>query len=1097
MKAKNRSCKDNLAGTVAERRVAILALCFLACTAFAGNFYPGTSPATVPWPGGTVPYEFTNTLSAAQKQTYLDGLREWELAANVKFVPRASESRWILFAYNTNDFNNVSSGYDPQVVSISSLSRAQVAHEMGHSFGFTHENIRADQTNFLIVLSENITPGNLPFFQIDATGVPHGDYDFESVMHLAWDFASVERGVLPTQQPTPPSFPRHQFRMGNFALSPGDRAALSYLYGPPAVPLTNIVTTTADAGPGSLRAAMYYASDNPGPIVRFNIPTNDPGYSNGVFTIPLSGHLPTFATDRMVIDGSTQPGFAGKPLIVLDASQIIPETFTSDTLLIYSANNQIKNLSLQGFNWNGITLLYPDATNNTISGCWIGLDSTGSNAAPNAAQGILIDAGASRNIVGGTNAFDRNVLSGNRQYGIWISGSNTTGNVLLGNYIGTDAGGSFAISNAFGGVILTGATHGNVIGGTNPSARNVISGNTSAGLWITGAGVANNTVQGNYVGLNAVGTAAVPNSFAGMYLLDGARSNLVAQNVISGNSAEGLRLAGVGVTANVVAGNFIGTDAAGTNAVPNGFLGVGVYSGAVGNTIGGTTDAARNVISGNSVEGLRIQGVGATGNIVQGNYIGTDSGGLNPLPNKFPGLTIVSGAASNAIGGAVPGARNVISGNGTYGIAISDPGSDANVVQGNYIGLGADGSTALPNFDGVLLANGAIGNVLGGTTSAARNVISGNFGSGVNLTDAGTSGNFVQGNYIGTDAAGSIAVGNRGEGVYLHDGASENVIGGNAEGTGNVISGNGLRGIYAISPSTSGNRIQGNFIGTKSDGTNALGNNWDGVAFHESASNNVVGLASDGTGRGNTIAFNGFTGVYVGANGSGQSRGNTVRGNSIFSNGYLGINVVGGAEDLNGVTANDPGDADSGANNLQNYPVITNASASGASTTISGTLNSVANKSYIVDVYRNASPDPSGYGEGQIYLGSTTINTAGDGNAIFSLTGVGNFAGHNFSATATDQITGDTSEFSLNVLAASPPAPPVFTSQISMTNTGFLAGISVTIGQSYRVQVATGLEAIPIVWTDLTNFVATSTNFIFLDGSATNSPKRFYRAISP
>ena len=92
---------------------------------------------------------------------------------------------------------------------------------------------------------------------------------------------------------------------------------------------------------------------------------------------------------------------------------------------------------------------------------------------------------------------------------------------------------------------------------------------------------------------------------------------------------------------------------------------------------------------------------------------------------------------------------------------------------------------------------------------------------------------------------------------------------------------------------------------------------------------------------------------------------------------------------------------------------------------------------------------------------------------------------------------GDASEFSLNVLAASPPAPPVFTSQISLTSTGFLAGISVSIGQSYRVQGAIGLETNPIVWTELTNFVATSTNFIFLDGSTKNFPKRFYRAISP
>ncbi len=99
-------------------------------SSFAGNFYAGTSPANVPWPGGIVPYEFTNTLSAAQQQTYLDGLQEWELAANVRFVPHTSQTRWILFTYNTSGQDTVSPGYNPQIVTVDRLSRAQVCHEM-------------------------------------------------------------------------------------------------------------------------------------------------------------------------------------------------------------------------------------------------------------------------------------------------------------------------------------------------------------------------------------------------------------------------------------------------------------------------------------------------------------------------------------------------------------------------------------------------------------------------------------------------------------------------------------------------------------------------------------------------------------------------------------------------------------------------------------------------------------------------------------------------------------------------------------------------------------------------------------------------------
>src|ERR1700723_1171094 len=218
---------------------------FLDRPSFAGNFYNGITPATVPWPGGIVPYQFSNTLTVAEQLTYLNGLREGELAGNGKFVPYTNQSRWILFCYDTNFQDYVAGGsYSPQLVTISSLSRAQVCHEMGHSFGFTHENIRPDATNYVLVLTNNIAnePTNIYWFTIDPTSVTNGNYDYESVMHLGWDFDSTNPGVLATQQPKAPNFPKYQYRMGNFCLSPGDRAALEYLYGPPAVPLSNVVT---------------------------------------------------------------------------------------------------------------------------------------------------------------------------------------------------------------------------------------------------------------------------------------------------------------------------------------------------------------------------------------------------------------------------------------------------------------------------------------------------------------------------------------------------------------------------------------------------------------------------------------------------------------------------------------------------------------------------------------------------------------------------------------------------------------------------------------------------------------------------------------
>ena len=186
-----------------------------------------------------------------------------------------------------------------------------------------------------------------------------------------------------------------------------------------------------------------------------------------------------------------------------------PKPSPRTPFLIYSSSNQIKNISFSGFDWNGVTLLYADATNNTIAGCWLGVDATGNNPAPNAYQGILIAGGASRNVIGGTNVLARNVLSGNSQYGIFITDSNTTGNVVLGNYIGTGAGGSNALANGKSGVIIGGGAAGNVIGSTNASGRNLLSGNTEYGVYLTNT--TGNVILGNYLGVNAGGEIALAN----------------------------------------------------------------------------------------------------------------------------------------------------------------------------------------------------------------------------------------------------------------------------------------------------------------------------------------------------------------------------------------------------------------------------------------------------------------------------------------------------------------------------------------------------------------------------------------------------------
>lgn len=729
-----------------NRRIICCLACLFASVAsgHAGLHLSSVTPQTVPWPGGIVPFVMDPSLSFAQQQTYLDGLREWELAANVHFVARTTETQYVFFKYSPSGPNLVS-GSNPQTVEINLLTRGQICHEMGHSLGLEHEHQRPDRNGFVTVLYGNVTSGNNGPFDILPGSVSYGAYDFESVMHYGRNVYSVS-GADTIQ--TNAGFEKYQVRLSNAALSPTDRAHLASIYGPPPVPLSSVVTTTADGGVGSLRAAIYYAQDHPGATVTFNIPTSDPGYADSVFTIKSSGHLPPLATNGVTIDATTQPGYAGSPVVFVNGSALLPEVGEIPAFLFLGANGTVKGLGIQRFPWSGMVMRYPDATGNRIAGCSVGVDSTGNFAAPNAYEGIMISDGAHDNTIGGSGTHDRNIISGNTLYGIYISGPSTTGNVVLGNYIGTNVAGTAALPNLKGGVILTDSTYGNTIGSGTAASRNVISGNTDAGIWITGSGVNSNSVTGNYVGTNAAGTAALANSANGMYILDGASNNIVTGNVLSGNGSEGLRIADSGTSGNKAYGNLAGTSADGNSAVPNGFAGITLFFGASGNEVGGSLTGQGNVMSGNGTVGLAIGFAGTSGNLVFGNRIGTNASGMSVVPNGFAGVYLTDACSGNHLGDG-PGSGNLISGNVTVGIYLANPGTTGNLIRNNRIGPNAVGGHTTPRQgSGIWILDGAESGTIGGVESGAANVITGNDGSGISLYEDAMAGHFTVGHSI-------------------------------------------------------------------------------------------------------------------------------------------------------------------------------------------------------------------------------------------------------------------------------------------------------------------------------------------------------------
>lgn len=344
-----------------------------------------------------------------------------------------------------------------------------------------------------------------------------------------------------------------------------------------------------------------------------------------------------------------------------------------------------------------------------------------------------------------------------------------------------------------------------------------------------------------------------------------------------------------------------------------------------------------------------------------------------------------------------------------------------NIIEGNFIGTDIAGVADLGNTSaGVVIFSDnqlSLNNRIGGTTPAERNLISGNDNAGIFIQGWG---NVVQGNLIGTDKNGTSALGNTQSGLGIFN-ASNNTIGGPTEAERNIISGNGNDGILIESSNfdfSTGNVVQGNYIGVGVSGTQPLGNgsvftSGDGIDIEDGASSSSV--------TGNTIAFNPSNGIEVQAN---RATLNRISANSIFSNGGLGIDLREAATASGLVTANDAGDADTGPNNLQNFPLLTSALTSGGSTAASGTLNSTPATAFRVEFFSNVACDPSGFGEGQTFIGFQNVTTDAGGNAPISFMSSTAVTPGQFVTTTAIDPAGNTSEFSQCIQVTGGALPP-------------------------------------------------------------------------
>ncbi|MEO1667019.1 MAG: right-handed parallel beta-helix repeat-containing protein [Chloroflexota bacterium] len=749
---------------------------------------------------------------------------------------------------------------------------------------------------------------------------------------------------------------------------------------------------------------------------------------NNAFNNTIQGNIIRFNGNNGIdVRGSTMPAPPTTTMNTISGNTITDNGNDGIQIIFQASDNLIENNIIGGNTQDGMRIA-DLATGNEVRNNLIGVDAS-NTAIGNGNNGILIENEASNNTIDG-NTIRFNVIDG-----IAIIGTTMTP-LLANTTLNTISGNTISDNSSDGITIIDGATNNSV------SSNNTISNNGDDGIEILGTTTTLNTISGNTITNNAQD---------GVIIGNGASANTVSGNTIGGNTLNGINITGSGADSNQVLNNFIGVDAS-SNAIGNGERGIQIGGAASSNII------EANTIGRNTFSGIIITNAGTDNNEIRDNFIGVDSNG-NDIGNGINGVRINDGASANTVEGNTIG-RNTFS-----GVTIINAGTENNEIRDNFIGVDSSGNNIGNSIHGVVINDGASANTVEGNT------IGENTNNGIRIDDPNTDNNTISNNFIGVDASDND-IGNGNDGVQIDNGASDNLV------QGNTISGNDNDGVDVRGGGTSGNQILNNTIGLNAAGSTAIANGNEGIRLSNNTSDNTItgntisgntlnGIqfdgASDITITANTISSNGSNGILL----TNSSDDAEILSNSITNNGGLGIDLSVTLTG-DGVTLNDGADADTGPNDLLNFPVISTVeTVSGVTTVIFSVATSAP--TVTVEFFENAACDSNGFGEGETPLEVfTNVPTNSTETRTLSAT-VTNGGCVTATTTEVRSPVGITSEFSAGVIntTSDPDLSVTKLASVTTADSGDTVAYTITV-ENIGVQDATNATLTDTVPSQLT-----------------------------